>query len=700
MTFLAPLMLVGLIGVAIPLVIHLIGRRRARVVKFAALAFLIGSKRKTSRRLQLRERLLLVVRLLACVALPLAIAKPFTSCRARGPTVARGPQAVVFVIDDSFTSGYRIGGRSLLDREIDAATRILQQLGPEAEVAVVRASEGSPNPTELSREQLRLRDSLLDLTPTARPADLRRALARAAQLLAGSSHKTKTVYLVAPLTVNSLPPGDPAWAADGPALEIYDVRKGEALPNLAVTSLTVSPDPTSGARGIAIVAEIANHGTTPVADVTLSVEVDGSVVARGRIDLAPGEVRGKRFLATLPPERRSAPVAVAIPDDALATDNRRWAIARLRDDVRVLLVDGDARADRHDDEVFYLEAALRPGDRGEAGTVVTKVLPDELDDLDLSGFDVVVLANVPALTQDVVTTLAAWVATGGGLLVAPGDHVDPAAYDATMLPLLPQSLRDPIDTAWGAAPDERAARALHLTKWEADHPIFAPFAKDAPGLADAAFTKVMLLGPTTATADRKVLARFTNGAAAMVLAHDRRRPGAALHVDARPRLERPADPPGLPAAGAGGGALPGPPPRRQPDAGDPGRRQPGLPTLELKKLEVRGPGSSSTTFDDARLAGRTSVRLAAPSARRLPRDRHRQDRRDPRARRARLRRQPRPARLRPRAGAALAAADQRHRRADQGAGKPPRRRVELWHAVAAALLTLLLLESILIQQRR
>jgi hypothetical protein len=336
MTFLAPLMLVGLIGVAIPLVIHLIGRRRARVVKFAALAFLIGSKRKTSRRLQLRERLLLVVRLLACVALPLAIAKPFTSCRARGPTVARGPQAVVFVIDDSFTSGYRIGGRSLLDREIDAATRILQQLGPEAEVAVVRASEGSPNPTELSREQLRLRDSLLDLTPTARPADLRRALARAAQLLAGSSHKTKTVYLVAPLTVNSLPPGDPAWAADGPALEIYDVRKGEALPNLAVTSLTVSPDPTSGARGIAIVAEIANHGTTPVADVTLSVEVDGSVVARGRIDLAPGEVRGKRFLATLPPERRSAPVAVAIPDDALATDNRRWAIARLRDDVRVL----------------------------------------------------------------------------------------------------------------------------------------------------------------------------------------------------------------------------------------------------------------------------------------------------------------------------------------------------------------------------
>ena len=47
---------------------------------------------------------------------------------ARGPTVTRGPQAAVFVIDDSFTSGYRLAGRTLLTREIDAAARILQQL--------------------------------------------------------------------------------------------------------------------------------------------------------------------------------------------------------------------------------------------------------------------------------------------------------------------------------------------------------------------------------------------------------------------------------------------------------------------------------------------------------------------------------------------------------------------------------------------
>ncbi|MEZ4399478.1 MAG: BatA domain-containing protein [Kofleriaceae bacterium] len=699
MSFLAPLMLVGLVGLAIPVVIHLIGRRRATVVKFAALQFLFGSRRRTARRLQLRERALLVVRVLACVALAVAIAKPFTSCAARGPTVTRGPQAVVFVIDDSFTSGYRLGGQTLLARELDAATRILNQLGPEAEVAVVRASEGAANPTELSREQLRTRDALLDLTPTMRPADLRRALTRAAQLLAGSNHQRRTAYLLAPITATSLASGEAPWTSDGPALELIDVRAGASLPNLAVTELAVTPDGASGTRGLAVVAEIANFSTVAAGGVTLSVAIGDTVVARGQLDLAPGERKRKRFLITLPPEVRAAPITVSLPADALPVDDRRVAIARLGTELRVLVVDGDARTDRHDDEVFYLEAALRPGDRGEAGTTVTKVVPEDLDGVDLDAFDVVILANVAALPGPRVDPLAAWVRAGGGLLVAPGDRVDPAAYEATMLPLLPQSLRDPIDTAWGAAPDERAARALHLTKWEADHPIFAPFGKDDPGLADAAFTKVMLLGPTTATADRTVLARFTNGAAALVAATV----GDGQVLLYTSTLDR--DWNDLPM-------LPGYLPLVQESVRFLARRRAAvatasvlvgqgqsLATLELKKLEVRDPGGAVAVFEGARLDGRSTVRYpttARPGVYRVVGTDRAGDTRerteltfvanlDPRGSDL----TPAPPALLPQAGTP-----------GNGTGKVPRRRVELWHAVAAVLLGLLLVESILIQARR
>jgi hypothetical protein len=195
---------------------------------------------------------------------------------------------------------------------------------------------------------------------------------------------------------------------------------------------------------------------------------------------------------------------------------------------------------RHDDEVFYLEAALRPGDREDSGTSVRVITSEELAGIeprargtaaaiDLDEFDVVVLANVAALPAARVNVLADWMRAGGGILVSPGDHVDPAAYDRTMLPVMPQSLRDPIDTTWGAPPDERDSRALHLVKWEADHPIFTPFSKAAPELAEAKFFEISLLGPTT-SADRKVLARFTTAPRPW----SRRRSGPAARCCSRP----------------------------------------------------------------------------------------------------------------------------------------------------------------------
>ena len=78
MGFLAPVMLVGALVIGVPIAIHLIGRRRARIVPFAALDFLMTTKRRTARRLRLRERMLLIVRALACLAVAIALAKPFT----------------------------------------------------------------------------------------------------------------------------------------------------------------------------------------------------------------------------------------------------------------------------------------------------------------------------------------------------------------------------------------------------------------------------------------------------------------------------------------------------------------------------------------------------------------------------------------------------------------------------------------------
>ncbi|CAN5414669.1 BatA domain-containing protein [soil metagenome] len=706
MGFLAPFMLIGAIALGVPIAIHLIGRHRAKIVPFAALEFLMATKRKTARRLQLRERLVLLVRALACLAIAIALAKPFTSCERKGPQVTRGPQAAVLVIDDSFAAGYRVDGKPWIKRASDEARRILTQLGPEAEIAIVRASEGAEQPTELTRDHLRLRDQLLALEPSARPADTTRALTRAAHLLAASSHARKTVFLISLVAKSGIQADEVPWGKDGPTLVALELRPKE-MPNLAVTNLKVDADPGTGTRGVGFDAEVGNFSDT-TQKVELALSVADRVVARGQLELAPHEKKTKRFLAALPAGSRASDASVSLgAPDALPTDDRRFVRATLRDEVRVLLVDGDPRTARHDDELFYLEAALRPGDREDSGTSVRSITAEELAGItkiagkpatiSLDDFDVVVLANVAALPSERVAVLAEWVRAGGSILVAPGDRVDPAAYDKTMLALMPQSLRDPIDTTWGASPEDKDSRALHLVKWEADHPIFAPFSKDAPELADAKFYKISLLGPTTSTSDRKVLARFTNGAAALVEASI----GAGRTLLFTSTLDRdwndlPIHPGFLPLIQGAVRHL-----ARKHALGTESEHLVGasvaLPTGDLKKLEVRGPDNLGAVFEGDRISNRSSVRYNRTEKPGIYRvigtdQTSATHERDELAFAINL--DPRGSDL------TIAAASSLPASGSGGATAPAgnTRRVELWHALAALVLLLLLAEGILVQR--
>jgi hypothetical protein len=358
--------------------------------------------------------------------------------------------------------------------------------------------------------------------------------------------------------------------------------------------------------------------------------------------------------------------------------------------------------------MFFVEAALRPGDREDSGTQVRTITTEELAGIDpktrghapaidLNDFDVIVLANVAALPAERVAILAEWVRAGGGILVAPGDRVDPAAYDRTMLPVLPQSLRDPIDTTWGASPDERDSRALHLVKWEADHPIFTPFSKDAPELAGAKFFKISLLGPTTATADRKVLARFTNGAAALVEASI----GAGRTLLFTSTLDTdwndlPIHRGFLPLVQQAVRHL-----ARKHAIGGDGDHLVGssvmLPTSDLKKLEIRGPDGVGAVFEGDRIAARSSVRYGKtdhPGVYRVVGTDQTGATRD-RDELAFV------VNVDPRGSDLTLAPPSELPTSGTGTETIPndnQRRVELWHALAAVVLLLLLAEGILVQR--
>jgi len=681
-------MLLGLLGAAIPIAVHLQGRRNAKVLKFAALEFLLKTDKRVAKRLVLRQRLLLAFRILICVVAALILARPYSSCESHGPTVARGPQAAIIIVDNSVAAGYEISGRTMLSRSLADAQQLLDQLGPKADVAVLTTTGGGQD--ELTRDHLRLRETLNTTKVSYHAARGDRAMQRALALLAGTGHERKTVFVIGLPTKLAVPatfdpPSDIAIRFVAPVQDA-------TLPNLAITDLRVQSDSATGSRGLRIIAKVSNFSSEKqVAELSLSV--GDEEVARGEVTLEPGESKNKRFSANLSDAVRTTEIRVALQDDALAADNIRYVVASARDQVSVLLVDGDARAIRHEDELYYIEAALRPGDRSDSGTTIARAGPDTLDKLALSDYDVIFLANVAVLPPPQVRALSQWVKNGGGLLLSVGDNVDADRYNRTMAPLLAQSLRSPLDLQSGRKTSKQAN--LRLNKLELEHPVFSVFTSDAPGLYSASFWQVMLLGPTTSTKDRRVLARFDNGAAALV----ETRSGAGLLMLFSSTLDRdwndlPIHPGFLPFLQQTVRHLASKPFQRAAQEIHVGDSVPLKIAPDDVRLEIEGPNQERIVLEGDKVEGHKSARLDAIDVPGL----YRVASTD-----ASGTLQPRPeatfaANIDPAiSNLALQSTDLLQRNGERGDAvqDTPTRRVELWHSIAALLLLLLLFEATL-----
>jgi len=77
MSFLNAILLAGLAAVAIPIIIHLLSRKAAKVIDWGAMQFLLDSIESRKRRIQLEEALLMAARCLLMGLLALAVARPF-----------------------------------------------------------------------------------------------------------------------------------------------------------------------------------------------------------------------------------------------------------------------------------------------------------------------------------------------------------------------------------------------------------------------------------------------------------------------------------------------------------------------------------------------------------------------------------------------------------------------------------------------
>lgn len=520
LVFTSPALLLGAVVAVLPLIVHLISRRRARLVRFAAMEFVLVSQKRTARNLRLRQLLLLLLRTLLLLAPALAIAGPVLRKDEAALTTTTTPRAVVVVIDTSASMQARARGARVIDRAKELARERVLALNDDVKIALVACgASADARIAPPTFERAPLLSALDALDASMAKGALAPCVARAASLARDvPGEGERRVIVVSDLARHAFD-AEPLPAEGGDIVVEWVAAGDEESPNVGITALTVTRA-TGGAptQAMQIGFTLAQRGGAP-REIPVDLVVDGARVARLAIPLTADGEEQRAFTHSFEAARddgEAHAVELRIEGDALTPDDIVQVPVDVPRSVNVLVVDGAPQPIPFDDEVYYLESALSRGEHASGHLVVDVVGVDALTPARLAGVRVVVLANVGALDRGFAAALVDHVKAGGGLFVTSGDQVDVDWMNEALGAVLPGRLRGVKGQA--TLDDASVAETLGLARFAPNHSALAPLGRDARALAGLSRVEThtfMLLEPE-GDAPRDVLISFTNDAPALV----------------------------------------------------------------------------------------------------------------------------------------------------------------------------------------
>jgi len=482
---LAPIYLIGLLAAGIPLVLHLVYRRRAQRVFFPTIRFLKISNERTAHRRRIQDILLLILRTLLFILLALALSQ-FIVKLTEGAGMLRAKAAAAIVVDNSYSMGAVHEGEPRYAAAKEAAFAILRELHSEDEAAAIFTSgpERRLEP-KFTRDIQEVHNTINRSKVSAEGGNAMLAVREAQDLLAKRATALKEIYVLTDLQRRAWETARTKWdeRPEG-ALErearskvpviVFDAGRAGAK-NLAVRAIRVSGHAFVSGTPVTVDADIVNPTPEPVGTM-VSLVVGGIVKGRRKMDLDPNTTATASFAYELP-KSGVANVQVRLADDALAVDNERDFKLEVKEKIRVLIVQDAQSAVDFLDQSYFLERALDPSIvlGGESISIIRpdRALLKDFARTKLRDYDVLFLLNIKTMPDAAAAALKEYVKDGGGAMFFAGDDLDANEYRRIFAagpePLLPLPLL-PLDKA---PPDRR--RFTQVTSVDESHFVFAPF---------------------------------------------------------------------------------------------------------------------------------------------------------------------------------------------------------------------------------
>ena len=433
----------GVIAAAGPVIIHLLNRRRHRVVHWAAMDLLREALAHSRRAVHLRDLLLLALRTAALLLFGLALARPYFS--ASGSIATGGPLHAIVILDNSLSMGYQRVSGTLLDEAKSQAEQFVRSLPDRSLVTVIPLCAEAG---EFSLDAYRTVDDAVAAIERVELVDRSGRIAHAAELAVQAAAQAPEIPNAARRVVLLGDHQAINWRGAGeqlqrlPELQLVDISAPDAE-NTWVADFRLQDGIANAESEARFVATVKHEGTARSA-VPVSLAVSDTVVQTKVIDLEPGQTREVLFESyrfdNPPPagETTFVPAAVSLPSDHLDADNHRALAVPLVASLPVVFVDQlgtdeDPTTLRYGD-TRQLRGLLAPtAGRGESSGQLIEVKQAKVDEVSadlLQDARLVIVAGVES-PATAVPDLRNYVTAGGQLVIVAGEDFDPLAWNET-----------------------------------------------------------------------------------------------------------------------------------------------------------------------------------------------------------------------------------------------------------------------------
>ncbi|MCC7431530.1 BatA and WFA domain-containing protein [bacterium] len=457
MTFLNFGLLFGLLAGLIPILIHLLNKQKLKVIDFSNVEFLKILQKQKMRKVKVKQWLLLALRTLIVLLFVTAFARPTLEGYLGTGIESHAKTSVVLVLDNSLSSATKINGEKVIDKIKNKAKQILSYLKKGDDVQIVLANKKMDflpkNPTHNFEK---LASELELVKPSDTNANLKEAILQAFELLNQSKNLNKEVYVLSDLQQNSF--SEKLKVDEN--IKLFFLPFASSDKNLSVSNVILDSQILTKGKKIKVSAKINNFSSDEVSEVFTQIFVNNQRVGHQTVNVGKNSDSQVEFLLNI--ENSGIHEGfIEIPDDNLLEDNKVFFSFEVPEQAKILAVSGTPN-----EKIDFLKIFLLASEN-QTGIFSEVISHDLINSENFSGYNTIILSNVPEISVSIKSKISAFVENGGGLMIFLGDKVDIKNYNNGLFSEfnLPKIL-NPLGNV------QQFDSYLTLTEIAFNHPIF------------------------------------------------------------------------------------------------------------------------------------------------------------------------------------------------------------------------------------